>query len=233
MTEAIVAAFPRAREKAVRGVQYRRPLRAGRRSVCRARGRRVRRAAQHVCRTRCSIDRARARPSGSRRRARRPRRLLHGQLDRARRDDARVLQTARRSRERELPLRRRRARIFVRRRRPCGRRARRRGAGASGACGRRDAVGTVRARRRQPGVFAVDRGRVDRARSRPPLPRRPLRAVHGRNNRYAQGCRLAARRHLLRRVRRRESGRAADQRARTDRRVHRRESRATFATVLR
>ena len=56
------------------------------------------------------------------------------------------------------------------------------------------------------------------ARSRPALARRPLRALHGRHHRPAEGRGVAPGRHVLRRPRQRQSRRAADHRARTDRR---------------
>ena len=85
----------------------------------RPRGGRVRR------RARCTYASSTSARPGSRtrcaalgRRARRPRRPLPPQLGRARRGDARVLQAARGPDQRQLPLRRRRARVPLRRRRP-------------------------------------------------------------------------------------------------------------------
>ncbi len=96
-----------------------------------------------------------------------------------------------------------------------------------------DAEVRARARTRRPDVdavrFALDvddpvvggraRGRVDGARSRPPLPRRPLRALHGRDDRHAEGRGVAARGHLLLGDGRREPRRPADRTARARSRV--------------
>ncbi len=124
-------------------------------------------------------------------RARRP---VPAQLDPARRTDAGLLQGARRAGEHQLALHRRRDRLRRRRRRPR----------------------TALARRRHASRFvrAARRGRCADARLRSAFGRRPLRALHRRHDRSAEGRGVASRGHLLRRARRRESGRTADHDAR-------------------
>ena len=84
--------------------------------------------------------------------------------------------------------------------------ARRRGPVSRAAAHRDRRLRRVRAAR------AVGLGR---ARPRPALPRRPLRALHRRHDRPAEGRRVAPGRHVLRRPRQREPGRTADHRARS------------------
>ena len=64
-----------------------------------------------------------------------------------------------------------------------------------------------------------------------PLGRRPLRALHGRHDRSAEGRRVAPGGHVLRRARRREPGRTADHRPPSHRGVGARQPRATPARV--
>ena len=77
---------------------------------------------------------------------------------------------------------------------------RRRAATRVDAASRRGvAAVALRLRRRRPRVRARDRRRVGRARPRPALARRPLRPLHGRHDRHAEGRRVAPGGHLLRR----------------------------------
>ena len=69
------------------------------------------------------------------------------------------------------------------------------------------------------------------ARPRSAIARRPLRALHRRDDGPAERRGVAPGRHVLRRARQRESRRPADHRAGTDRGVGARQSRAAAATV--
>ena len=113
----------------------------------------------------------------------------------------------------QLPLRRGRAPVPVRQRRPRRPRVpagvrppgRRRARRVADAPPRHRDRGRQRRRPRRPRRGGVRSGRglgLARARLRAPLPRRPLHPLHGRHHGHAEGCRLAARGRLLRAGRR-------------------------------
>ncbi len=108
-----------------------------------------------------------------------------------------------------LPLRRRRSRRAVPRRRHDARTSTRSRSPAL-------LLDVDRRFRRVRGARAV--GLRD-ARLRPALRRRPLRALHRRHHRPAEGRGVAPGGHVLRRARQREPGRPADHRTRADRGV--------------
>ena len=163
-----------------------------------------------------------------RRRSRRP---LPPQLRRAPRGDARVLQGARGSDQRQLPLRRRRAALPVRRRRP------------------RRAVPRRRHGRRTSHAVDAPALRAHRRLSDPPSTssscnRAPPRAISARARPTTTTCSTPAARPagpkgvvwrqedmFFGGARQRESRRSADRRARRDRGVGARQSRATAAAV--
>ena len=135
---------------------------------------------------------------------------LHN-VRRAPRGDARLLQAARGADQRQLPLRRRRARVPRRRRGP--RRARCASRGARGRASTSPAIVEVArcaSPTRRPGVRGRCSPRRRRRATSAPVRRRPLRPLHGRHDRPAEGCGVASGGHLLRRARRREPRRPAD-----------------------
>ena len=133
---------------------------------------------------------------------RRPRRPVRAQLDRGGRDAGRDLQAARQDREHQLPVRRGRAAVHGRRRRPgrAGLRPAVRPAGRRRAAGRRQAArGRRHRRRRRPRGRRPRRrlrrragGPVTGPRLRPAQRRRHLPALHGRHHRLPQGRAVAA-----------------------------------------
>ena len=159
----------------------------------------------HLRRARGTVEPTRPPPRGPRRRARRPRRHLPDQRSRVPRGDVRRLQAAGGADQRELPLRRRRAALPVRRRRTWS-------AVVHGSSS------PTRSRRSRPRcrrirfTISVSDGpalppATTRTRSRPQSPdrdfgprseRRPLRHLHRRHHRHAQGRGVAAGGRVLR-----------------------------------
>ena len=185
---------------APRGVQPRRSVRVRRRRGARPRGRRLRRRPPHLRRARRARDppRARARATPASAPATTSALYLRNSVEHLEAMLA-CYKAARRPDQRQLPLRRRRARSTSRRRRPRRpvprRRHRPRTSRAVRAPRRLRARRSPARRRTKPLV----RVRLGRTRPRSALARRPLRALHRRHDRPAQGRGVAPGGHLLRR----------------------------------